>query len=353
MDGDKKMSSKWQDFLESKKDKSALPAQGKNAKPYYAPKLQNDGKTKVLVVEKPTDALGDKGTPELKNPKDCHPLGKKMDYSGLKSEAFLNETADMSSSEFIKSMIVEAKKKEKDDSDDDDSDDGIPPMTCQYTGATVVPSAMEAAKFTARMLGKNAKARKAFIRELNRSEGGLGSLLGELTGHGEMYSELVNQMGMPENKVAKRLVGAMHQHHSSFMNDMGLMTGEGGATNAIKESVDEPLSKRLGLDGGNDVEDDDSDMDDQDPNAMGDDDSDMDAQGPDDMGGDDMGGMDGGDDMGGDEMDGMDVNKKPNGMPGNATPQMKLNKEFAYHHMIKEMSKFDHMSNAMREILGG
>lgn len=334
---------KWEDFVEAQKQ-AALPDQGKNSKPYFAPKVQNDGKAKVLVAEKPTDALGDKGTPELSNPKDCHPLGKKVDYSALKTESFLAETAGMNTAEFVEAMMVEGKKKDSDE-EEELKNSGIPPMTCQYTGATVIPSAMEVARYAANMLGKNERARRTFIRELRKSEGGLGSLLGELSNHGELYSELVNQMGMPDNKVAKKLVSAMHDNHDLFMKDMGLMM------NPMSESVDAPLSKRLGLDDDDVDGDDEMDMDDDDM------DSPMGA-GPDDMSDDDLGSSDDmgdgdmGDDTPDDDMMG-DMDKKPNGLPGAATPQMKLNKEFAYHHMIKEMAKFDHMSNAMREILGG
>lgn len=336
---------------ESKKGFGNLPPQGKGAKPYFAPHTKNKLNSKMRVVEKPTDALGDKATPSLSNPKHSMPLGSKPSYTNLTTEQFLKKTEKMSTSNFVESVIHE----EKNHSHSDD----VPAMTCQYTGKRVVPSAIEVAKYMATMLPQNENARRTFMREL-KNNGSLGSLIGEMVNHNETYSELVNQMGMPEAKVARRFAKAMNENHVNFMTELGMMTDPThmgmapvkGAVDTVKsaigmgESVDMPLDKRLGI----------SDDDDEDSDDMGDDE----LNGSDDMGDDDNAdGM--GDDMSGDDtnggeddasMDGGDAmgDDPSSAEPSQQSPQMKLNKEFAYHHMVKEMAKYDNMASVMKEM---
>lgn len=45
--------------------------------------------------------------------------------------------------------------------------------------------------------------------------------------------------------------------------------------------------------------------------------------------------------------------EEPSGMVDTPSPQMKPNKEFAYHHLAREMVKYENMKSVLQEILGG
>lgn len=317
---------KFQDYLEAKKDEE----DGKGLATLKSPLLKSAEKPKVRVAEKDkTTALGDEATPSLKNPKTNHPLGEKPDYSGLTTEQFVQRTANLSDSEFICEMLSETKK------DDEDSEDNIPAMHCQYTGKAVMPASFEVAKYMAHMIPHNDRAVRMFVHELKKKPNGLSVLINELSGHNETYDEMVNQMGVSESKVPRRLVKAMHDNHNKFMTEMGLMTQN--------ESVDAPMDNRLAKVG-------------LPPKSL--------AMPP----APDHGDMNGTppieppaspsliSDMPGDGNSAVGLtNSLPNGAVDNTKPEtqgMKLNKEFAYHHMIREMSKFDNMANVMKEVLG-
>lgn len=70
------------------------------------------------------------------------------------------------------------------------------------------------------------------------------------------------------------------------------------------------------------------------------------------MDGDQMGGEMGGDapEMG---ADGQPAPEQPSGMVSTPPPPSKAKKEFAYHHLAREMARHDPIKNVMREILGG
>lgn len=372
---------KFDEFLERQQSSVDAPP-NKGAAPYHAPHAKNDGSVKVRVAEKSSEKpFGDYGTPELmdpkrnipqgvrpsdkgvtvegksknikdgknskplgyeatpalKDPKKNHPLGSKPSAS-LTTESFLRETKDLSDKDFISKMIQDIAKSEKKGDDDDDDDDGpsIPKMYCQYTGKQISPSSHEVAKYMAHMLPQNERAVRIFVRELTSTPNALSSLLREMVGHGELYDELVNQIGLGETKVARKFVKAMQDNHMKFLNEMGMMMQS--------EAVSQPMSNRLPK-----STDDDSvaaEPEDDELGAFGDNEMDSDDMSPDDMEMPDDDGMslgDSPDDMGGDD-----------GSQGMGdTPAMKLNKEFAYHHMIKEMSNYDNMASVMREIMGG
>ena len=353
----------WEKFLEAKKTGEMPPLNGKKA-PDFGPHAKNDGKTILRVAEKnKDDALGDKASPVMKNAKDCCSLGRKPDYKSVVAEAlkvnekikkpivrgtekdkqepltkkgcpcfkkpedvqtlgvkavytdlnteeFVEKTAKLSDSEFIQAMVSEEFGGEE---------TNIEPVHCALTGRTAFPSAHEAARYMAKLLPENARARRLLIDELKSNPKGMSTLMSELVGHDDTYNEMVNQIGLGETKVARKFVKAMQDNHEKFMTEMGLLTG-------VSESVNAPLTQRsFGKPPQHDEpapEQDDMPMDDMPP----------DEQEPE--------GQEVMQDQPGDGTD--SVNQVQN------TPAAKLNKEFAYHHMVKEMAKFPNQLDAMK-----
>lgn len=348
--------SKWESFLERKEkglgdevgnaDKNK-PSQGKGTNPYHGPHAKNEPKPLVRVAEKPTDALGDKASPPFSNPKAACSMGEKPSYKNMKVEHLRENTEE----------LQEAKKKDSEVKEFD------PTLTCQFTGRKAIPAFYEVAKYMAHMLPQNESARRTFLRELKGVNGGLNSLLTELFGHTESYGEMVNQMSLPESKVARRLVRAMNENYSNWATEVGLMPKP---NMPMAEGVDLPIDKRRPA-----PEDDDADMmsaigageppvptDPSAGNGGGAGASAAAAPMPNPMMQDappPTAAPDGG--MPQDPSQGMFPN--PNAQPEQPAltmpdpAPMKPNREFAYHHMLKEMGRFDNMKNVMKEILGG
>lgn len=323
----------WESFLEDKKGDEFKPDQGKNTNPYHAPHAKNDPKPLVRVAEKPKDALGDEASPPFKDPKAACPLGEKPDYTPMKVEQFLRETKELSNEEFVDHMMAENSKKK-----DGEPKEFDPTLTCQFTGRKAVPAYYEVAKYMAHMLPQNESARRAFIRELKGVNGGLNSLLTEILGHGEVYSEMVDQMSLPESKVPRRLTRAMNENYANWMQDMGLMPKP---DDDMQEGVDLPVDKRRAIP--DDTEDMSSDMGAGEPPVPTDAPADMSGQSP---------------------MQDMPPEGQPGLAPGaqpvdpamtmpEQPPMPQPTREFAYHHMIKEMNKFDNMKKVMQEMLAG
>jgi hypothetical protein len=287
-------------------------------------KDEPDGKVRVRVVEKPTDALGDKATASVKDPKKVHPAGEKPKKHGLTTEEFLEETRDLSNTEFLQRMLEEGNWPDE----DDDEADGPPSCHCAYSGKRIIPIASEMARYMAHMLPENGRALRTFLRELKSTPDGMSALMSEMTGHSEMYDEMVNQMGDSEGKVCNRMVRAMQENHENFMREMGYeMTPHMG------EAVRPPMSSRVGTS----------------PQAA-DPAAGAAAAGAAVEPGDETGGM-----MQDIPPDGMgSVEPVPQQQPPQQdTPMAKLNKEFAYHHMLREMANYNNMVEAMESILKG
>jgi hypothetical protein len=380
----------WEKFLEAKKNGHKLPPQGNGAAPYCAPHATNDGKVKIRVAEKSKEtAFGDQATPSLKDPKKNHPVGQRPSYKdvvaeakkvfngklndkvpapgdpdpaknkhvlrGLKSdgegfadkgcscfkkptdiaplhikptksslttEQFIKQTAKLSDAEFVQAMLNEAVAEEE--------APRFEPVECALTGKKFFPTAHEAARYMAHLLPENGRARRILINELKATPGGMGALMKELVGHGETYDEMVNQIGLGEEKVAQRFVKAMQESHDKFMTEMGLMG----------ESVNIATGQRFRPHG-------------------------QDGQGPSQGQAPDQGQETGPEDGPPPEMGDEDPAALVQDVPGDGTgsvdavppeqgadsPMAKLKKEFAYHHMVREMSHFPNMVEVMREQL--
>lgn len=361
--------SKWEQFLEEKNKVNAdVPPQGKGAAPYHAPnakpsgkvdvrvaeasgkkplgdekdpglksfkhntpsgklpenkktkfqgKNHPDGQVRVRVAEKSSEKpFGDQGIPLMNNPKNVHTHGEKPSYKHLTTEEFLKSTADLSNQDFITSLLENKEKHNSRVSHED-----LPPMRCQFSGKRVMPSAFEVSKYMAHMLPHNESAVGSFVNELKNVPGGLGALIGEMVHHDELYDEMVNQIGLGETKVARRFVKSMQGSHENFMSEMGLLTN---SDNPFGEAVGAPMGDRTG----------------ETPHhhnpskpAMF---SDLPGDGTDSV----------------DPIDAAGDTVDPQGLDVPESPKMKLRKEFAYHHMIKEMSGYDNMVDAMNETLG-
>jgi len=401
---------KFDDFLEAKKGdkppKTAkvsldVPPQGKNAPPYHAPHAKNDGKPKLRVVEKPTNALGDEATPALKdpernipsgkkpdtgimsveeyiearlkgdkapktakgdegdgkvrvrvaekekgkgfgdeasprmdNPKHNHPLGEKPSHKCLTTESFLAETKKMSDTEFVSEMLLEGKKK---DDDEEESEGALKMLRCIRTDNEFIPLSSEVAKYLAGILPENGRAGRTFVNELKRTPGAMEALMREMVGHTETYNEIINQMGMPEAKVARRLVGAMQDNHNNFMLELGLATLKNEAVGSPMDERDpepKPAMPQAGTAGGGP--------------EIG---AGAAQPGAPELGGPEVGPTPGAALGGGPEAP-MPTVEPP---PGASEPAQKLaaslNREFSYDHTLKEMAKHKNMVDSMRTYL--
>jgi len=296
-------------------------------------KDEPDGKVRLRVVEKPTDALGDKATASLKDPKKVHPAGEKPKKHGLTTEEFLEDTHDLSDAEFLQRMLEEGNWPDEDD--DDDEADGPPKCHCAYSGKRIIPIASEMARYMAHMLPENGRALRTFLRELKATPDAMSALMAEMTGHSEMYDEMVNQMGDSEGKVCNRMVRAMQDNHEKFMEEMGYEL-----TPHMGEAVQPPMTNRVGA---------------QPQEPAADPAAGAAAAGSAVQPGSEAGagaGM-----MQDIPPDGMgsvaQVPDQGTGAQQQDTPMAKLNKEFAYHHMLREMVNYNNMAEAMESILKG
>jgi hypothetical protein len=151
----------------------------------------------------------------------------------------------------------------------------------------------------------------------------MGPLVKELVQHNETYEGMVNEIGLGETKVARKLVEAMNDNHMNFMQEMGLMMGE---------SVNAPVNQRgFG----------------RPPQPHAQPTGEPDGQQPDDQQAATMI-----QDPPGDGTDAVDQ-VPPDEDAQQNSPTAKLNKEFAYHHMMKEMAKYPHMQEVMKEMCRG
>lgn len=333
----------WEDFLKAQKPskgEKGLADMGATA----ADLKNHDGNKvavgKVRVAEKVKDPLGDESTPSLKNPEDNMPYGKKMDYSNLTAEQFINETADMDNVEFIKNMLAENKKKV-------DSLDDLPRMTCRLTGNAIMPDSFEVARYMGRLAPHNEKAVRTFVRELLGTGSGMKVLIEALSGHPEVFDEIVAHMDSPGSKFPQKLVESMGNHHKSFMKDYM----------NFSEGVAVPVDERL-PDYNSDEEDDEMNQDGLpkfDPNS--DDQHPMGDEMPPNGNEDPMASFNG------DAEQHPDLDGQPEPTPP-ANPNIKkmssesphssfkFKRRFPHHHLATEMGKNPHMFAAMKEVTG-
>lgn len=259
------------------------------------------------------------------------PYGGPKAASWNKTEAFFHKTKDMNTAEFTKHIIQECGGCGCGDPEDDHSDDT--PFITVYRVGKVQPDPHETIRYISKLAKENPTLRSSLIREMKRNDGGMNLLMDEMMNHPESYNEVARILdGDDGPSSAKKLVGALNDNYSKYMDGFSAM---------YDESVAKPF---------HDVDDDDED----------DDNVDMEKPvfGPDDE-----------DDMGNDMGNDTDEPEMPNGDTeeeddddglndldlGNDEPAPKKlpkpKKKFGYNNVLEAMKNHDYMMEAMKGYL--
>lgn len=188
------------------KTEPQMPEKGKFLKPdeYYSPGAKKDMGLVTADDDRGTP-FGDRSSPGMADHKKVHPYGekpapapKKLPKHGgkvkkMKTEAFINQTAELSDPQFTNMMIENNKVRQV--------------KLTDLGGNKFVPEPAETMGYVAKLMTTNENIMGRMVREIKR-RGGMESLISEIFSHPESF-QIVEKAASKDARINRKLLEAV------------------------------------------------------------------------------------------------------------------------------------------------